>query len=1294
MATEDGLNRYDGYSFQRFGVQDGLSVNNIICSLEDKNSYLYVGTSSGLFVKVKGKFHKLQNANTGQDISFFINALCEAPDGSIIFSTSGRGIWRIIDIDKVENIIPADGYGQFVTQLVFDHKGILWTVSEKKGVASFKMKKPNDYKSFKMKKAYGINDNFSYASICLDSSDRVYVGASNGGVYVLNSKTDSFSLCPSSSHFRVLSMTMTNDNFLMIGTNGKGLYVYNPATGYSRPSLVSSRDVNLSKSKVSSIFIDKTDNLWLGLFQKGVFMQPPYSNTFHCLGILQKPVNVIGETYVLSVHSKSDNTLWISCDQEGLYCLDSNYNRIRHFLPLNEGGTVPAAIVDIEENIDGKLWIGSYTEGFGWIDPNTGAYHRAPFSYGNSQSVFDIRHDKKGNLWLGTLGDGLKKYNPFTDEMEVFKSAADSNSLCNDFILQMSFSKDGSYLYVGTSAGLSCYDIKRKSWLTALGRQCILRQKAINAILDDGKGNLWLGTEQGLHCYNIKSRKTTVYTVADGLPDNHICAIEMDKTGGMWISTNNGLARFDPEKRKAECFYVSDGLQGNEYSMGASFYDRSNNKMYFAGTSGVSYFDPLMAKQGHKKLSVIISSIAVSGERVTSFSKSGRFDICNEAVSLADHFDFCHEDNSISLNFSTLTYSGTERLHYQYSINGESWISLPSGENTISLFRLDPGDYKFRVKAVDNGIESKIKEFTIVIHNPWYFTPVARIIYLLLAIAVVIWYLHLVRVRNESRLRLQEHIHKEELNEQKLRFFINISHEIRTPMSLIISPLLQLIREEHDAQRQSIYVVMKRNAERILHLVNQILDLRKIDEGQMRLQMQETDMTTFVEDILALFRPQASSKNITLRFDHSDEAMPVWIDRSNFSTVVINLMSNAMKYTPTGGMIRVTLNYLPDLNCCQLHVFDNGEQIPEDSLKRIFERFHQVATSINQSKVGTGIGLDLAKSLVHLHHGNIEVENVNDGVNFTVTLPLGKEHLHEEEIAHFDEADMQKNEEEKLMEMESADDINEEDVAKMVKAGTGKRPTIVIVEDDDDIRDYLKSQLSSTYRVLSYTDGMEALPAILRELPQIVVSDVMMPNMDGNTLAAKIKANVNTNHIPVILLTAKTRDEDKLEGLETGADLYVTKPFNMDILRRHIVNLIASRRLMQNKFTGKEDMKTDLDNVTLESADDKLLARIMNVVNANLSNSDLNIDMICSEVGISRVHLHRKMKELTNQTPHDFIRNLRLKQAARLLSHKGQSITEVMYRCGFNSATSFSTMFKKMYGISPREYMKSQSEEK
>lgn len=609
---------------------------------------------------------------------------------------------------------------------------------------------------------------------------------------------------------------------------------------------------------------------------------------------------------------------------------------------------------------------------------------------------------------------------------------------------------------------------------------------------------------------------------------------------------------------------------------------------------------------------------------------------------------------------------------------------------------MSPGDYNFRVVAINNGVRSQEKTFKVVIHNPWYFTPLAKVIYLLLVIAAIWWYIRLQRIRNRERLLIQEHIHKEELNEQKLRFFINISHEIRTPMTLIVTPLLQLIREDNDPHRQSVYEIMKRNAERILHLVNQILDLRKIDKGQMIMQMRETDLIDFTADILKTFQPQATSKKINIEFEHESEKLPVWIDRSQFDKVIINLMSNAMKYTPVCGIVKVTIT--SDDKNVTISVFDNGEQIPEQSLERIFERFYQAASLTNQTKTGTGVGLDLTRSLVQLHHGTIIVRNVEDGVEFVVTIPLGREHLSKEELALHEE---QKAEEvSSILEQEVANSAEaesiEEDLTPTLSpkpsTQSSKRPTIVVVEDDDEIRSYLVTELESTYRVLSFNDGADALPIILREIPALVISDVMMPQMDGNTLCAKIKSNVNTNHIPVILLTAKTRDEDRLESLETGADQYFTKPFNMDILRRSIANLIASRRLMENKFTGKEDHSEQIDDIEVESADDKLLNRILAVVNANLSNSDLNIDMICSEVGISRVHLHRKMKELTNQTPHDFIRNLRLKQAARLLSRKGQNITEVMYRCGFNSTTSFSTMFKKMYGLSPREYMKEHAE--
>jgi DNA-binding response OmpR family regulator len=499
-------------------------------------------------------------------------------------------------------------------------------------------------------------------------------------------------------------------------------------------------------------------------------------------------------------------------------------------------------------------------------------------------------------------------------------------------------------------------------------------------------------------------------------------------------------------------------------------------------------------------------------------------------------------------------------------------------------------------------------------------------------------------------------------------------------MTLIITPLMQLLKNDTDPSRRSTYETIKRNAERILSLINQMMDLRKIDKGQMQMRMSETDLVGFITDIYHLFGSQAKTKGITLLFEHDTDSLPVWIDRQNFDKVVMNILSNAFKFTPPGGEIGIRLTH--DATTATIAVRDNGEQIPADKLDKIFQRFYQATSSVNDRHAGTGIGLDLTRSLVELHHGTISAHNLEKGCEFVINIPLGNAHLKLEEI-------IQEQEEvatlmpESLMEEEPV-----EEVKPVSNSSQNRRLTLVIAEDDDEIRNYLESELSQEYDVHPCQNGREALGEILRTMPDLVISDVMMPEMDGNTLCAKLKSNPETNIIPVILLTAKSRDEDKLEGLETGADAYLVKPFNMDILRRKVVNLIDSHRLLRLKYTRNDNLEEQLDDVTVKSPDEKLLERIMECVNKNLSNSDLNVDMIADQAGVSRVHLHRKMKELTGQTPHDFIRNIRLKKAAQLLAMPGMNVTEVMYACGFSNSASFSTLFKKVYGMSPRDYMK------
>ena len=498
-------------------------------------------------------------------------------------------------------------------------------------------------------------------------------------------------------------------------------------------------------------------------------------------------------------------------------------------------------------------------------------------------------------------------------------------------------------------------------------------------------------------------------------------------------------------------------------------------------------------------------------------------------------------------------------------------------------------------------------------------------------------------------------------------------------MTLIVAPLLSLIKQDDDPHRRSIYETIRRNAERILGLINQMMDLRKIDKGQMQMHMRETELITFIDDIHTLFAQQAKSKSITFPYDHDTDELPVWIDRAHFDKVIVNILSNAFKFTPTGGEIGIHLTH--DDQHATIAVSDTGEGIPEDKLSRIFERFYQSPSSVNDRNTGTGIGLDLTRSLVELHHGTISAHNNTGGkgCTFVVTIPLGNSHLRPEEMI------TDRQEETAPTTLLDDNTMVQEEITELPK--TGQRQHIVVVEDDMEIRDYLYAELSKDYDVTVCENGRIGLTEILKRIPDLVISDVMMPEMDGNTLCSKVKSNPTTSHLPVILLTAKSRDEDQLEGLETGADAYIVKPFNMDILRRTIINLVHTHQMLRLKYGRNDQLEEQVDAIKMKSPDDKLLERVMAVINKNLSNSDLSVDKIADEVGISRVHLHRKMKELTGQTPHDFIRNIRLKQAAHLLTSQSMNITEVMYACGFNNSASFSTIFKKFYGMSPRDYM-------
>ena len=1278
VATRNGLNKYDGYQFHIIKKEKsnnmGLASNYVNCIMQDSRGMFYVGMYGALQSFNGYRFsdinvHDLQ----GHVMPAYVTCFVERHNGDIVIGTSGHGLLRLTDAQNAHQVGGpiADIIG--VHAMTEDHQGRLWIVTEEQGLVCF---------DGKTAKHYLNDDTFcsELRSIVEGSDHKIYIGTAHNGLFVQGAN-DTFGHVPVTGNLPIVTIYNSPEGFLGLGYDGKGFGQFNPKTGELKNNPFYSRDIDLTQTKCYSITRDRTGNTWFGLLQKGIYMQPRQEHLFQYMGYKLGSYNHIGEACVTSVYIDSRGWSWVGTDKDGLYSFDDDDRPIFHYKE-----NLPSTILGITEDHKGRIWIGSFREGCGWIDPNSRTYHKQSLPQGDAVSVFDLECDKTGNMWLATMGDGLLRLNIDGGKVKAYVNTEATvtdrkeNSIINNYISQLSLSPDQQRIYVATTLGVCCMDIASENWTKVFGVNT-LNYGTPTRIAREYGGKVWIGTNEGLFSYNLSNKEYRHLDMEKGLADNGIASIQQDQEGMIWVGTDHGLCRYNPKTGVTQNFFIDNGLQSNEFSDGAACIS-AKGTLFFGGVGGVTWFMPSDIKQTEWKAEVHLTSFSINGDEVTPETKSGWYHVTDTTTIASKHFSLSYGDNSFSMQFSTLTYDNPEHITYKYRINKEEWVRLQPGINEITFSHMAPGNYNFCVVAQRNDETTEERCFTVYIHSPWYRTWIAYLIYLL-TLGIIAWSFLLYRHHKEQdRLRLQEHIHAEEMGEAKLRFFMNISHEIRTPMTLIVSPLLSLIKQDDDPHRRSMYETMRRNAERILGLINQIMDLRKIDKGQMLMRMRETDLISFVGDIHNLFTQQAKGKTITFSYEHDTQQLPVWIDRDNFDKVIVNILSNAFKFTPTGGEIRIRITH--DERNAVISIYDNGEKIPEDKLDRIFERFYQSPSSMNDRNVGTGIGLDLTRSLVELHHGTITAHNnaEGEGCEFVVTIPLGNSHLKPEEmIAPQAEEDIPPTT--SLFDEVPVNDIPEE--AELPKSN--RQQQIVIAEDDAEIREYLINELSGDYVVTGCENGKAALTEILKNVPDLVISDIMMPEMDGNTLCGKVKGNPTTSHVPVILLTAKNRDEDQLEGLETGADAYIVKPFNMEILRRTIINLIHTHHMLRLKYGRNDQLEQKVDDVKMKSPDDKLLERIMAVINKNIGNSDLSVDAIADEVGISRVHLHRKMKELTGQTPHDFIRNIRLKQAANLLANHNMNITEVMYACGFNNAASFSTIFKKFYGMSPREYM-------
>lgn len=1306
IATRNGLNIYDGYNITVIKKDMsnflGLNSNYINSIAQDEKEHILLGTNNSLLELTGSEFLKIPMLDSkGKELATYVKQIYPLRNKDVAVATSGYGIMlKKQDEQKCHAMKGEVEKLKYIHKLLEDKRGRLWIITED---GKLYRKETNG----RVTSHFAGTEGVSAQDILQDALGNLYLASKNQGVYLLRTGSNAFARISNIGNLPIGNIYISRNNKLYIGCDGLGIYVYDPQTGFLQDNPLFSRLVNLAKSKVTSIIEDNHGNIWVSMLQKGVFMQSNIQNDFNYMGFRLGNRNVIGDNCVTSLSINQGNQVWVGTDKDGLYLFNIATQSVEgHF--LNQ-----STVLTLCKDQQGRTWVGTYTDGLGYMDA-AGSFHPVDLGISKSVGIFDIKQDPQGNIWIATMGEGLFCLQKDGSRRNYkAKYGADNNlkinCLPNDYLIKMAFSKDGNHVYVATSVGLACLDRKRNSWVSTFkGINCLNKNSFSHCVFVDSKDHVWYGTEDGAFCFDFrKGIKPKLYTTANGLTDNCVASITEDYQGNIWLGTIKGLNKLALKSGTITKFYAESGLQSNEFSDASVCTTQDGKTILMGGSGGLNWFQADQVRQHPWQAKVVISGFILNNKMVTPGMKSGSYTITDNWATFSRDFQLSHEDNTFTLQLSTFTYNDVEQISYVYSINGDAWRTVPAGQNELAFSHMAPGRYKYRIKAICNGYETPVKEFTIIIHPAWYASIWAKLFYLLLLIAAIMLYLRHRKRQMEDQLILQQHIHAEDMGEAKIKFFMNISHEIRTPLTLIITPLLSLIKEDKEPHRQGIYEIIRKNSERILHLINQMMDLRKIDKGQMVMRMCQTDMVAFINEEYELFRQQALAKNIDFEYQHDSEELPVWIDRNNFDKVIINLLSNAFKFTPTAGHILLSLTHTD--HHAYISVKDSGIGIPKDKLETIFQRFYQTPADTSDRNVGTGIGLDLTRSLVELHYGTISARNnegekgskFEHGSEFIIRIPLGKDHLKPEEL--IDEEEIKEKQNQELAEVEQLEqevkeaedtenatgisDMPEKTPASTSASARGNKAEIVIVEDEEDIQDYLKAQLSSDFKIRTYPNGKVALNEILKNKPDLIISDIMMPEMDGTTLCTKLKANINTNDVPIILLTAKSREEDQLEGLQTGADAYILKPFNMDILRRTIINLLTMRRTLKNKFTGKESQEEKVEQRKIQTPDDALMQRVMEVINENIGDSDLSVDMIAQKVGISRVHLHRKMKELTNQTPHSFIRNIRLQQAAKLLKDGKQSITEVMYACGFSNSASFSTMFKNLYGCSPREYM-------
>lgn len=1294
FATYDGLNKYDGYDFTiyRHNESDPHSIGSVIvrACITDTQGRIWAGTEEGLslYDTEQDRFQNFRYSKNKKTLA--INGIIEINEKQLLLYTNQNENLLTFDTEthcfsdnplhpSLLNILPTAIAKQDNHIYIGSYKGVFsYSISDK----TLKSIMPDKLKGKQI------------LSILQQSPILLWIGTEGHGLYKVNLQTQEITNYvnnpknPNSiSSNYIRSLTLDPQNRLWIGTlNSLSIYDEKHDSFNNHTSNIEISG-SLSQTSIRDIFMDAHGGMWLGTYYGGLNYYHPLKNRFHNIQFTAKK-NSLNCNTIGCIKEDAQKGIWIGTNNGGLNHYNPHTQQFTHY--MREEGLMSNDIKDIYiDEANDLVYIGTHTGGLGILHRKSGQIEI--FHNEEVKNIYDIEPAANGELWMTGMSM-LVRFNPRNKTFQSINSQIDGQPLAEDQFTY--FLRDSKRrLWIGGEKGLSVYTEKDNGLLNTMiiPESSPLNYKSINCIHEARNGIFWIGTRNGIYRFDESKKETRQYTTAHGLPNNVVHGILEDSSGNLWLSTNQGLSCFQPNTEKFRNYADSDGLQSNQFTNNAHC-RTADGQMYFGGINGITLFHPEQIVDNPYTPLVVITQLHLFNRKVFPNDDTG---ILKTDISGTKSITLSSKQSMFSLDFVVSNYISGNHNTFAYMLQGfdKEWY-YSNSLRTVSYSNLPAGTYHFLVKAAnsDGKWNETPTELEIVVLPVWYKTWWAILLFVIAFISITIFIFRYFWLRKSMEAKLQmERVDKErqkEVSEMKLRFFINISHELRTPLTLILAPVQEMLDKVSDRWLHRQLEHVQKNTNRLLHLVNQLMDYRRAELGVFNLKVRLNLIHNVVEKNFLFYERLAQRKRIAYNLSSNAEGREIFCDPDYMELIVNNLLSNAFKYTGEGKNITVTLK--EENHELLLQVKDTGSGIPVDKQGKIFERFYQA----DNEHLGSGIGLSLVQRLVELHHGRIELESEEGvGSTFSIYLPteesaylpeekqVESESIEEQRVYTTNNRDMYviDTEDEEISEGETTPDET------AAKDGQNKE-SILIVEDNPDIRQYLCEELGKTYHILKAENGEEALSIVKEQEVGLILTDVMMPVMDGLQLCKQIKQNLRTCHIPVIILSAKTDLKEQLEGLQVGADDYIPKPFSMIMIATKIKNLFRTRYRAIEHYSNS--LKVEPEKVALNPLDEELLKKAIAIVEKHMDNVEFSTEIFAREMCMSRSNLHIKMKALTGESANDFIRKMRFNQACKLLKEGKYTVSEISGMVGFNTPSYFATSFKKYFGCLPSEYGK------